>query len=111
MPSNAVAAPLAQEPREAEPKLTYLPPPPPTPPSKRRRQWAPRLWEGTDCFTWMRMLRANKFSVRPAHWYIAAFVSVNSILNTTLRWWLNGLHGERVRDTELREPPVFVIGH
>lgn len=110
MPSNAVAAPLTQEPREAEPKLTYLPPPPPTPPTKRR-QWAPRLWEGTDCFTWMRMLRANGFSVRPSHWYIAAFISVNSVLNTTLRWWLNGLHGERVRDTVLREPPVFVIGH
>ncbi len=112
MPANAAAASPSPYHEAPEPKLTYLPPPPPAPAGPRRkRQWAPRLWEGTDCFTWLRMLRANGFAVRPSYWYIAAFVSVNSVLNTVLRWSLNGRYGDRVRDTVLREPPVFVIGH
>ena len=112
MPANAaVAVPVHPYNGEPERKLTYLPAPSARPSGKRRRQWAPRLWEGTDCFTWLRMLRANQFAVRPSHWYIAAFVSVNSVLNTVLRWSLNGRYSERVRETVLREPPVFVIGH
>jgi omega-hydroxy-beta-dihydromenaquinone-9 sulfotransferase len=112
MPSNAAVAVPVEPLGAPEPNLTYLPPIPPPPVGMRRkRQWAPRLWEGTDVFTWLRMLRASRFAVRPAHWYIAAFVSVNSVLNTVLRWSLNGRFGQRVRDLELSEPPVFVIGH
>ncbi len=84
----------------------------PAAPAKRhKRQWAPRLWEGTDVFTWLRMLRDNRFAVEPPYWYIAAIVSVNSVTNTVLRWVLNGWHGERVRETVIDRPPVFVIGH
>jgi hypothetical protein len=115
MPSNAVVS-VHGRPHdgEPEPKLAYLPAPPAAAVetgARRKRQWAPRLWEGTDLVTWLRMLRESRFAVSPSHWYIAAFISVNSVLNTTLRWALHGRYGERVRDTELRGPPVFVIGH
>lgn len=108
MPSHAVAATPDSHAPAPEPK---------TPPSAaagqakpRKRQWAPRVWEGTDCFSWLRMLHANDFAVHPAYWYIAGIVSVSSVMNQALRWVLNGLYGERVRDVEL-PPPVFVIGH
>lgn len=120
MPSNAAVA-VPAEPREGgpEPKLARLPEPPlPTvardsqpAPAKGRRRWAPRLWEGTDCFTWLRMLRANNFAVDPPCWYIAAVISVNSVMNTVLRWSLNSSHGRRVRETVIDRHPVFVIGH
>ncbi len=77
----------------------------------RKRDWSPRIWEGTDVFTWLRMLRDNGFAVQPPYWYIAGIVSVNSVMNTVLRWTLNGWHGERVRDTVIDEHPIFVIGH
>lgn len=76
----------------------------------RKREWAPRVWEGTDCFTWLRLLKDNGFAVQPAYWYIAAIVSANSVLNTVLRWSLSSQYGEQVRNTAL-EPPVFVVGH
>ena len=41
------------------------------PARKPKRQWSPRLWEGTDCFSWLRMLAANNFAVQPSYWYIA----------------------------------------
>jgi hypothetical protein len=57
------------------------------------------------------MLRANNFAVQPSHWYIAAFISASSVMNAVLRWSLNGYYGEQIRNTVLRDPPVFVIGH
>ena len=130
MSSNAAVA-VPAEPRGdgPEPKPARLPEPPlpatvpagtegvvtragrPSPDNARRRRWAPRLWEGTDCFTWLRMLRANNFAVEPPYWYIAAIVSVNSVMNAVLRWSLNSSHGRRVRETVIDRHPVFVIGH
>lgn len=64
-----------------------------------------------DCFVWLRLLAANHFAVPPSHWYVVPFVSVNSMMNTALRWIQDGLHGERVRNTVIERPPLFVIGH
>jgi hypothetical protein len=103
MPSTAAA------PATADPAARELAPKPA--PAKRGRQWAPRLWESMDCFSWLRMLKANNFAVQPPYWYIAGIVSVNSVMNTALRWVLDGMYGERVRATVIEKPPVFVIGH
>jgi hypothetical protein len=116
MPSNAALADPPPAHREAASKLAAVPAPAPvasTSPAKpaRKREWAPRLWEGCDCFTWLRLLRANGFAVQPPYWYIAAIVSASSVVNTTLRWMLNARFGERVRDTVIEKHPVFVIGH
>ena len=111
MPATAAVVPAEPPAGGPEPKLTYLPPPPAAPAKAGRRQWAPRVWEGTDCFTWLRMLAANNFAVPPSHWYIAAIVSVNSVINVALRWTLHERYGDRVRDAVLDKPPVFVIGH
>ncbi len=83
----------------------------PAPAKPQKREWSPRVWEGMDCFTWMRLLRDNGFAVQPPYWYIAAIVSVNSVTNAALRWALNARFGERVRETVIEKPPVFVIGH
>ncbi|MDY3562709.1 sulfotransferase [Gemmata sp. JC673] len=82
----------------------------PPPKKVRKREWAPRLWEGCDLFTWLRLLKDNGYAVQPPYWYIAAIVSANSVTNTVLRWCLNAAHGARVRETKL-EAPIFVIGH
>ncbi|MBY0457957.1 MAG: sulfotransferase [Gemmataceae bacterium] len=76
----------------------------------RKREWAPRLWEGMDCFTWLRLLREHGFAVQPAYWYIAGIVSVNSVTNLVLGWVKDGWYGDRVRETRLA-PPLFVLGH
>ena len=98
-------------PNAAEPMPTDHAAPSAKPDKPQKREWAPRIWEGTDVFTWLRMLKDNGFAVQPAYWYIAGIVSVNSVMNTVLRWTLNGWHGDRVRATDIDKPPVFVIGH
>lgn len=76
----------------------------------RKREWAPRVWEGMDCFAWLRLIAKNRFAVSPPYWYIAGIISATSVMNASLRWILHGLQGDRVRDTVV-EPPLFVIGH
>ncbi len=78
--------------------------------SARQQKWSPRVWEGMDCFAWLRMLTANRFAVGPRYAYIAAIISANSVTNTAFRWMVNARFGDRVRSTPVRSP-VFVIGH
>lgn len=111
MPPNAALAVAAPPPGAAKPnkpELTLRHPPPPQP---RKREWSPRVWEGMDCFAWLRLLRAHGFAVGPRYWYIAGIVSASSVMNLGLRWLLNARFGARLRDTELKGPPIFVIGH
>src|SRR5579883_929094 len=85
---------------------------PPMPPQQpRSREWAPRLWEGSDYFAWLRLLARNRFAVEPPYWYIAAVVSVSTFAHTALRWVQHGLYGDRVAWTEVPNAPLFVIGH
>src|SRR5207248_10716918 len=83
----------------------------PQSPRAARKQWAPRVWEGADYVAWLRLLARNRFAVEPPYWYIAAIASCVTVGNMVLRWVQEGLYGECVRRTELREPPVFVVGH
>jgi hypothetical protein len=76
----------------------------------RKQEWAPRVWEGMDCFAWLRMLAANRFAVGLPYWYIAAIASANSVTNTAFRWVTNARFGERVKATRVA-PPLFVVGH
>ncbi len=107
MPSTAAVAGSTN----TEPALTYLPALTGSAEKPRKRQWAPRLWEGMDLVSWLRLLRANRFAVRPSHWYIAAFVSVNSVVNTVLGLVRSARYGDRARRTVIDKHPVFVIGH
>jgi len=86
---------------------------PPTvpPPAKKPRDWSPRMWQGADYFTWLRLLAQNRFAVEPAYWYIAAICCVTTFAHTVLRWLQHGLYGDRVAATPIDPPPVFVVGH
>ena len=56
-----------------------------TPSKHASRQWAPRVWEGCDFFTWLRLLARNRFAVEPKYLYIAVIVTIVSLLQTILR--------------------------
>ena len=75
------------------------------------REWAPRVWEGADYFTWVRLLARNRFAVQPPFWYIAGIASCVTFGQTVLRWLQHALHGEAVARTRIAEPPLFVLGH
>jgi hypothetical protein len=79
--------------------------------SKTEREWSPRLWQGCDYFTWLRMLFWNRGAVEPPYWYIAAVLSCTTFANTCLRWFQEGLYGDPIKNTRVPNAPIFVVGH
>lgn len=75
------------------------------------RRWSPRFFQGTDVFTWMRLLWRNRFAVQPRYWYIAGIVSIVSTFNLMLRWVEKGLYRDQLARSRPLKPPLFVIGH
>jgi hypothetical protein len=88
-----------------------VPLPPAAEPAKRKHEWAPRIWEGSDFFGWLRLLAKNRFAVHPSCWYIAVVVTIVSFCHTLLRFLQEALYGRRVRRTAIAHPPIFIIGH
>jgi hypothetical protein len=79
-------------------------------PTAPGREWAPRLWEGSDLFAWLGLLCRNRLAVHPRYWYIAAVVSGVSMGHTLLRWAQESWYGSRLDRTPVR-PPLFILGH
>lgn len=78
---------------------------------RKPREWAPRIWEGSDYFAWLRLLWTNRFDVHLPYTYIAAIVSCVTFTHMVLRWIQEGLYGESIRRTRIKLAPIFVIGH
>jgi hypothetical protein len=79
--------------------------------SPEHRLWAPHIWQGSDFFALLRLLAKNGFAVDPGYWYVAALVTVTSFGHTLAHLLQEAIHGRRIRATEFRTPPIFVIGH
>lgn len=84
-----------------------------TGPSKAtpRREWAPRIWEGSDFFAWIRLLARNRFAVHPSYLYIAVIVTFVSFCHTLVRLWQQIVLGSPVAKTPVKYDPIFIIGH
>ena len=80
-------------------------------PASKKPEWAPRIWEGSDFFAWIKLMARNRFAVHPAYWYIAAIVTCVSLGNTLLRWLESIIYGRAIRKTEITQPPIFILGH
>lgn len=66
---------------------------------------------GISAGDWWRLLRANRFGVDPVYWHRAAFVTITSLLNSYYRWRETRTWGPAIEQVELREPPLFILGH
>ena len=76
-----------------------------------KKQWAPRIWEGCDFFVWLRLLARNRFAVHWPYLYIAVIITFVSFIHTILRWIQQAIYGHKIARTEIREAPIFIIGH
>src|SRR5262249_19306742 len=83
------------------------------PPKKaeKKRQWAPRLWEGMNFVAWVRLMGRNRCAVHFTYLYIAIIVTVVSIVHSLLRLIQEILLRGQIRRTEIRHPPIFILGH
>jgi omega-hydroxy-beta-dihydromenaquinone-9 sulfotransferase len=77
----------------------------------RHRVWAVKLWLGGDFYGWVRLLSHNQFALGLCclHWLVP--ISICTLLNTALRYLQELRWGKRLRETEIAQAPLFIIGH
>jgi omega-hydroxy-beta-dihydromenaquinone-9 sulfotransferase len=79
--------------------------------ANRKPYWAPKFWHGMTFRVWLRLLVRNRFAVDFALWPVAVVVTAVSIVNSALALLQWMLFGRKIARTEIREPPIFIIGH
>ncbi len=75
------------------------------------RPWIPRFWDGMNIRGWIGLLAHNHFAIAPHRIMMAIIVLFASVCNFFL-WAIQALFfGRRIAKTEIKEDPIFVIGH
>lgn len=73
--------------------------------------YSPRFWHGMRCSTWLHSLARNKFLISlnklPTAVSITAFSAGNSVAAAVDR----AIYSRRIDQVELKEPPIFILGH
>jgi omega-hydroxy-beta-dihydromenaquinone-9 sulfotransferase len=75
------------------------------------RFWHLRFWDGMRVLTWLRILARNRFDIDLLKIPGSLIISGMSIVNTGLWAAQQLLWGRRIDKTEIREAPVFILGH
>lgn len=77
-----------------------------------KHQWSIKnnYLAGITAGDWWRLLDENRFSIDPAYYHRAAFVTLASLMNSMARRKEEQLYRDAVAATEV-QPPVFILGH
>lgn len=73
--------------------------------------WSPRFWHGMLLGDWLRLLVKNRFRVHPLRWGLVFTVTLITPINSVLRVVQKLFFAKKVAQTEVVQPPVFIIGH
>jgi omega-hydroxy-beta-dihydromenaquinone-9 sulfotransferase len=75
------------------------------------RFWHARFWHGMRFGSWMRLLIANRLRVGFMRWGLATTITLASILNSLLRPLQELLMRRYVDRVQIKDAPIFIIGH
>ncbi len=73
--------------------------------------WSPRFWHGMRLGDWLKFWGGHGFRAHPIRFVMALIVTGIAPLNSLLGWIQSLKYGRRIEETELTDPPVFIIGH
>lgn len=73
--------------------------------------WNPRFWNGMTSIELMRLLCRYRFRIAPRRIGMAAICGGISVLNQGLRAACRMKYGRQIRDIEIAEDPLFIVGH
>jgi omega-hydroxy-beta-dihydromenaquinone-9 sulfotransferase len=77
----------------------------------RWHEWAAPLWIGCSFSAWARLLIRNRFAVHWSRWHFAVLYTLLSVVNSCLGFWQKVIFDRRVAETEITDPPIFIVGH
>jgi hypothetical protein len=77
----------------------------------RQRESSPRYWTGMSLGGWWRLLQRNRFRLDGCYWHQAAAITLYSLFHTLYGGWQWLWIGRRAARTDIKDAPLFVIGH
>jgi omega-hydroxy-beta-dihydromenaquinone-9 sulfotransferase len=87
-------------------------------PTKPKEKWTPHLWTGCNFTSWLRLMVKGRFALGagtplklPYYLWLAGASGTISLGHTLLGGIQQAIYGQRIRRTEFREPPIFILGH
>ena len=73
--------------------------------------YSPRLWHGMSLSPWLKLAAENGFRFHPARVVMGLIVTNFAVGNSALKLMQQALFGRAIRETQIKEPPVFILGH
>ena len=72
---------------------------------------APRFWHGMTLGNWLALLARNRFAISWRRLHIVAGATPTTAFNSVCALAQRAIFGRRIARTEIRQPPIFIIGH
>jgi omega-hydroxy-beta-dihydromenaquinone-9 sulfotransferase len=79
--------------------------------ARKRPLFAAKFWHGMTLPPWLRLLARNRFAVAPRFLPAALGITAISLGNSGFAGLQALLLGRRVAQTEINQPPLFILGH
>lgn len=73
--------------------------------------YAPRFWHGMNVPQYIRLLLSQRFRIHPLRMPMAIIIAGFSVYNSAMSAIQSLFFAKKIRETELTEPPIFIIGH
>lgn len=81
------------------------------PGENKDRFWYPRFWDGMGVSVWFPLMAKNRFAIYPRRIGMFLIISLISFVNSFLALLQLAIYGRRINRTEIKEPPIFIVGH
>jgi hypothetical protein len=72
---------------------------------------APRFWHGMTFRRWVGLVARNRFNISLTRVPTAVAISAFSLGNSVLSALQGLIYGRRIAETEIKFPPLFIVGH
>lgn len=77
----------------------------------RDRPWIPRFWDGITFSGWLKVMADHGFRIAPRRLGMAIMICFVGLFNSFLALIQNLLFGRKIKQTQLADDPIFIIGH
>jgi omega-hydroxy-beta-dihydromenaquinone-9 sulfotransferase len=73
--------------------------------------YSPRFWHGMTWGAWLALIFRHRLRIHPIRWPMAFLITLITPFNSVMGAVQSLIYGRRIRETQLKEPPVFIVGH
>jgi hypothetical protein len=73
--------------------------------------WVARFWHGMLLGSWLALVRRNGWRISFTRWPLAFTISCASVLNSVLRPLQEYLYRRYLERIQIKDAPIFIIGH